>query len=806
MRMSKKQRVIVALAAACVGGWIAVVWAPFSPDPRAQAPTPPTPPERNREFVGSASCRECHERFYTLWAPSHHGLAMQPFTGELARTKLPPVGQALKVEGLTYTAEFEGDAGHVRQQGPDGETRYPIAHVMGGKNVYYFLTPMAKGRLQVLPIAYDLRTKKWYDTTASGVRHFDDRPADQAVPWRDPAFTFNTSCYGCHVSQMSANYDLATDTYDTVWGEPGINCEACHGPGSEHLRVCRAAPKDDPPKDLELIVTSTFTPAQHNDTCAPCHAKMNPLSTSFTPGDRYFDHYDLVTLENVDFYPDGRDLGENYTMTGWRMSPCAKGGKLHCVSCHTSSGRYRFAEPAKADHACLPCHKQRVANPQPHTHHKPNTPGGRCVDCHMSKSGFARMMRTDHSMLPPTPAATAVFKSPNACNMCHTKKEETVAWADALVRKWRPRDYQKPVLHRAGLIAAARKLDWSRLAEMLAYLADPGRDEVVATALIRLLTPCPDRQKWPALTNALADPSPLVRSAAAIGLADFIAVMDVRKALLKATEDDYRLVRIRAAGALAAYPRDRLTLEDRKRLKRATDELEASLTCRPDDWASHYNMGIHRSSRGDLTGALASFETASSLRPDAVGPLVNASMAHVHLGQTAQAEAALLKALKIAPGNALANFNFALLLAGKGDKDEMPRIEKHLRAALKTDPNMAEAAYNLSIVLSEDRLAEAVTWARKAATLRPTSAKHVHMLALLLDRSGDSDAAARYLAPLVDAGTAHPGVYGLLGTIYSKTGQIENARAVYAMAISNDLLSVQDRAGFQASLRALGRS
>jgi len=35
-------------------------------------------------FAGSASCRECHERFYQLWAPSRHGLAMQAFSAELA--------------------------------------------------------------------------------------------------------------------------------------------------------------------------------------------------------------------------------------------------------------------------------------------------------------------------------------------------------------------------------------------------------------------------------------------------------------------------------------------------------------------------------------------------------------------------------------------------------------------------------------------------------------------------------------------------------------------------------------------------
>jgi hypothetical protein len=38
-------------------------------------------------YAGSQSCRECHERFYDLWSTSHHGLAMQPYTSELARTR-----------------------------------------------------------------------------------------------------------------------------------------------------------------------------------------------------------------------------------------------------------------------------------------------------------------------------------------------------------------------------------------------------------------------------------------------------------------------------------------------------------------------------------------------------------------------------------------------------------------------------------------------------------------------------------------------------------------------------------------------
>ena len=179
---------------------------------------------------------------------------------------------------------------------------------------------------------------------------------------------------------------------------------------------------------MRILRTTQFTVEQRNEMCAPCHAKMSPVSAGYQVTQRFFDHYDLVTLEDPDYYPDGRDLGENYTYTSWLMSPCLREGKLDCIHCHTSSGRYRFATE-NPNGACLPCHQERLRMSQAHSHHKPGTPGGNCIDCHMPKTRFANMNRSDHSMLPPTPAATLKFKSPNACNLCH--KDKSASWADA---------------------------------------------------------------------------------------------------------------------------------------------------------------------------------------------------------------------------------------------------------------------------------------------------------------------------------------------------------------------------------------
>ena len=268
---------------------------------------------------------ECHEKFYQALVhlpprPGH--AALYP---RICRARLIPQQTDLVIGKLKYRADLT--KGVVSETGPKGTKQYRIEHALGGKNVYYFLTPFPRGRLQTLPIAYDVRSKEWFDTAASGVRHFPGTEVTQPVSWKDPGYTFNTGCYHCHVSQLSTNYTLSTDTYKTTWAEPGINCETCHGPSGEHNRIMKETPEGQQPKDLKIISVKKFTPEQHDAACSGCHAKMSPLTDAYTPGDRFFDHFDIATLEDPDFYPDGRDLGENYTYTSWLMSPCAQGGQ-----------------------------------------------------------------------------------------------------------------------------------------------------------------------------------------------------------------------------------------------------------------------------------------------------------------------------------------------------------------------------------------------------------------------------------------------------------------------------------------------
>jgi tetratricopeptide (TPR) repeat protein len=281
---------------------------------------------------------------------------------------------------------------------------------------------------------------------------------------------------------------------------------------------------------------------------------------------------------------------------------------------------------------------------------------------------------------------------------------------------------------------------------MLAYIQSKDRDEVFATSIIRLMAASTDERVTPVLLIAVKDLSPLVRAAAV----EAISLRPSREgvqALLDATGDDYRLVRTRAAAGLAGFPMDRLSGEVKTRVEKANKEYLAFIMARPDQWASHYNMGNYQLSRGETKQAVSSYQAALKLEPQAVLAMVNSSIAYAQMGENDKAEKSLQAALKTAPDSAAANFNMGLV---KAEKNEPKEAEKYLKKAIKADPQMAQAAYNLCIITSKDRISEAVSWCKKAAELRPQEPRYAFTLAFYLNQKGDRDEAVRILKKIIE--------------------------------------------------------
>jgi hypothetical protein len=495
------------------------------------------------------------------------------------------------------------------------------------------------------------------------------------------------------------------------------------------------------PADWKIVSMKRLT-GDERATSAPPATPRRAALDGVPSGDRFFDHFDLTTLESPDYHPDGRDLGENYTLTSWRQSPCAKSGRLDCVHCHTSSGRYKFKD--RPNDACLPCHEERVKNAAVHTRHAGDGPGTRCTDCHMPKTEFARMIRSDHSMRPPSPAATRAFGSPNACGICHGNR--SVAWAEK-----RPRVGGGPLGRadpaRGRLVARAQgRLDAT--AEIVRYLGEAGRDEIVTVSLARLLAGCEDAREVAVLRLLAADPRP--------SCGRRWSPRSRRPG--RATSSSPRRGASGSSACGQRQPSARLTRDGAgaspRVSRRGPRQLERSLLARPDDFASPVQPRQPAPRAGRPPPPR--YRKALALRPDHLMSLVNLSMAEARLGRLDQAEAALREALRVQPLEASAHFNLGLLLA---ERQRPAEAQAALRRALELDPRNATAAYNLAVLVADK--SKATNLASRAALLVPRS--RVAFTQAFYAEVGDA-AAAGVLQALV-AATGLPRRLGALGAL-----------------------------------------
>ncbi len=738
--------------------------------------------------MGSRSCKECHEDFYQLWKTSYHGRAMQNFTVDFAKTHLTSCDTSITVNQEKFRYQLKRRHGIIIEEILG--KRYRISHVLGGKYVYYFLTPLDKGKLQTLPLGYDVEKKEWFDITASAIRSHQS-VSDAALPWTDRRYTFNTSCYSCHVSQLSSKYDIQNDSYHTTWLEAGINCETCHGPAEEHNRqFTQAKIRGEIPEKMHLkTITQSrgYSADQVNATCSYCHAKMISLTPAFVPGEDFYQHFDLITYENPDFYPDGRDLGENYTYTSWRMSPCVNSSNFDCLHCHTSSGRYIQKNDPNA--SCLPCHADRVQTATDHTHHPEGSAGNVCIACHMPKTKFARMTRSDHSMRPPMPAATRAYGSPNACNACHI--DETPAWADSVLTRRYTGKFQAETLHWAEYLNALRLGDKSKLSATLTFLASP-QNEIIKSAIIRSLDNIRDERVIPVLLTSLHNPSALVRSSAATALLPYLNPLVIEQLSL-ATRDSIRLVRIRAAASLASLSSSQLPELYREDIVSAMEEYHQSLLLFPDSEIFHYNLGYFHEQQNQHSAAIASYRRSLLLRPEQTESAVNLAMLYYQNENIDSCLFYLRHAASENPVHPLPHLNLGLLYAELGYADAAIQA---FETSFQLENN-AVVAYNLAVLYSDTEPARSTKLAKQAYELQPENPKYLYTYAFYLLQNGESKAAVTVLENAIQSNTISFDIYYLLGSIYKNSSETTKFQSLYKNASRNMDLSENEREFFR---------
>jgi DmsE family decaheme c-type cytochrome len=170
----------------------------------------------------------------------------------------------------------------------------------------------------------------------------DSKPQEQAVKQSPPAagYAGAEACKTCH----EAEYDSWAKSRhwktmdDTRGGPAKQGCEACHGPGAEHVA--------NPADTSKLFLFTKASPNQINERCLTCHATSTQQ---------------LHAINSLHAKSD-----------------------VSCTSCHSvhHSTTPEFLLAKAQPQLCYGCHLQQKPQFELPVHHRVNEGLIRCTDCH----------------------------------------------------------------------------------------------------------------------------------------------------------------------------------------------------------------------------------------------------------------------------------------------------------------------------------------------------------------------------------------------------------------------------------------
>jgi tetratricopeptide (TPR) repeat protein len=702
-----------------------------SQPPRGPLPiTPIVEPEKeaHAQYAGSQSCKGCHAEQFEQWAKSNHGLAERPLRDDLDEVAFDP-GKTIAHGTQTSEAKLaEGKPVMVTLGSENKVGPQPIERAIGNDPLRQYLVKAFGGRLQTLELAFDPHTEQWFDIYGN-----EDRKPGEWGHWTGRGMTWNTMCASCHNTRVRKNYDEKTDSFHTTMAEMTVSCESCHGPMKKHAEW-RA---QYPDKALADPTITKFTPDQKFDTCGMCHSRRTELTGDFKPGDRFYDHHSLATVDETDlYYADGQVRDEDYEFASFLSSKMHAAG-VRCLDCHNP---HTAKTIATGDALCMRCH---VGNVQPfpkapvidilkHTFHQPESTGVRCIDCHMPQTVYMqRHSRHDHGFTIPDPLLTKELGIPNACNRCHTN--QNADWALDAVERWYGPKMERPTRERARVVAAARRGDASARDGLLALLKSETETGYWKSVAVRLLDPwVGDPQVNAALLSAASHPDPLVRTAVARALEPLISQNHVpaRTSLEELLLDPLRSVRHAAAWSLRA------TLDDHSQQWR---ELNHAMDLNADQPTGQMQKGAFWFARNEPSLGVKYFEKAAAWDASSGGVRHELAMAYSMAGKPQEALHALQDAVRLEPNHAEWHFKLALAWNEAGNADE---TLKEMEKTVQLDPRHPRGWYNLGLARNEKGdTAGAIAALRRAEDVTPNDPSVPYARATIHARLGQVDEA-----------------------------------------------------------------
>jgi hypothetical protein len=358
-----------------------------------------------KAFVGSENCKQCHLEHYDSWKMTLHSRMLinaqenphaivADLDPELIKADLKKIEDRLKVplEDIYIPTPDE------------------ILYVIGTQWKQRYIV-QRNGQYLVAPVQYNIQSKRW-------VNYYDD-----AWDKRD----WLIRCGGCHATGVNV------EKY--TFSETSIGCEACHGPGSQHVSLPRTALFE---KRDTIVNPAKLTAGIAVQICGSCHTRGNSKHPDYPESGWpigyevgmvlepiYESSYDRADMRRL--YPDFSSRSHHQQYIDWIQSEHATQG-VTCTSCHAvhrlGIAPTRFQTKEAGSSQCLSCHTMINPNRAHSIHSFAN-----CLGCHMPKIASTAEPNDIRSH---TFNARAPMESledpnlPNSCQICHYHKDEDI--------------------------------------------------------------------------------------------------------------------------------------------------------------------------------------------------------------------------------------------------------------------------------------------------------------------------------------------------------------------------------------------
>lgn len=287
------------------------------------------------EYIGTDECESCHRSVTQAHGSTLHAQALQ----DVARSKEAikgDFGQGEDLRMVTFPNETAARAFTIDD----------IALVVGsGKRVQRYLYEVDRRVYQIFPAEWNVEANSW-------------QALSYAATWPDPAYDWGQNCAYCHVTGYDAEQGR--------WEEEGVQCEACHGPGSIHQEKADDAGRNADDEELAEL-RGAINPAVDPQVCGQCHARGTsasgqPYPAGYLPGSSLAASFTLFAQDDsAHWYSSGHALQANMQYNEWLLTGHAtsltnlknSGETIEesCLACHSTDYAYtsRLIAAVQAD-------------------------------------------------------------------------------------------------------------------------------------------------------------------------------------------------------------------------------------------------------------------------------------------------------------------------------------------------------------------------------------------------------------------------------------------------------------------------